>query len=84
MHAVPLSTLTKLEYSYDYPLNLSLEYMYTCTTFYNLNILLMALYEHLTSYHWPTSTSIRLVSPFPSCIIAICMCSCFAHDIAIT
>ena len=33
------------------------------TTFYNLNILLMALHEHPTSFQ-PTSTTIRLVLPF--------------------
>ena len=34
------------------------------TTFYNLNILLMALHEHPILYQ-PTSTSIRLVLTFP-------------------
>ena len=51
---------------------------------YNLNLLLMALHEHPTFYYWPTSTSIRLVSPFPSCITAIRMGGCFGRDIVIT
>jgi len=52
------------------------------TTFYNLNILLMALHEH------PTLFSLRLLllglyyhlSPYT---IAICMCSCFLHGIVV-
>jgi len=51
--------------------------------YYNLNILLMARHEHPTPYQ-PASTSIRLVLPFPSYNIVICMCSFFVHGIVVT
>ena len=52
------------------------------TTFFNLNILLMALHEHPTLF----SLSLLLLglyyhlSPYT---IAICMCSCFLHGIMV-